>query len=122
MLTFILHRELSLTFALAFLVLVLPCRMFGQVDTGSISGTIKDTSGGTIAGAKVTLTNEGTGVSIVTTSSSSGEYSFSPVKIGTTRSRWNSADFRKCNRTMLLWTSSRKCSLTSHCRLASPRR
>ena len=36
-----------------------------------------------MAGAKVTLTNEGTGVSITTISSSIGEYSFSPVKIGT---------------------------------------
>jgi Carboxypeptidase regulatory-like domain len=82
MLTFILNRKLSLTFALALLFLILPCWMSAQVDTGSISGTIKDTSGGTIAGAKVTLINEGTGVSITTTTSSSGEYSFSPVKIG----------------------------------------
>jgi Carboxypeptidase regulatory-like domain/TonB dependent receptor len=82
MLTFILSRKLSLIFALALVAILLPCRMSAQVDTGSISGTIKDTSGGTIAGAKITLTNDGTGVSITTTSSSSGEYSFSPVKIG----------------------------------------
>ena len=35
-----------------------------------------------MAGARVTLTNEGTGVSISTTSGSQGEYVFSPVKIG----------------------------------------
>src|SRR6202011_5390989 len=81
MFTFILNRKLPLTFALVLLGLV-PCQSFAQVDTGAISGTIKDTSGGTVAGARVTLINEGTGVSIKTVSSSSGEYSFSPVKIG----------------------------------------
>src|SRR5271154_485058 len=82
MFTSILNRRLPLTFALVLLGLILPCRILGQVDTGAISGTIKDTSGGTIAGARVTLTNEGTAVSITTVSSSNGEYSFSPVKIG----------------------------------------
>src|SRR5271169_3427353 len=82
MFTFILSRKLPLGIALVLLSLILPCQIFGQVDTGAISGTVKDTSGGVVAGAKVTLTNEGTGVSISTTSSSIGEYSFSPVKIG----------------------------------------
>src|ERR1700722_726068 len=82
MFTFILNHRLPLTFALVLLGLILPCQIWGQVDTGAISGTIKDTSGGTVAGARITLTNEGTGVSITTVSSSNGEYSFSPVKIG----------------------------------------
>ena len=46
MFTFILNRKLPLTFALVLLGMILPCRIFGQVDTGAISGTIKDTSGG----------------------------------------------------------------------------
>jgi hypothetical protein len=83
MLTLILTRKLPSIIAFLLLALVLPGRTLGQVDTGAISGTIKDTSGGTVAGAKVTLTNEGTGVSLTTTSNSNGEYSFSPVKIGT---------------------------------------
>jgi hypothetical protein len=49
---------------------------------GSVSGTVKDASGGVIPGATVTLTNDGTGISISTTSGSVGEYTFSPVKIG----------------------------------------
>jgi hypothetical protein len=69
-------------FALLLLNLLLPRAILAQVDMGAISGSIKDTSGGVVAGAKVTLSNEATGVSITTTSSSSGEYSFSSVKIG----------------------------------------
>jgi hypothetical protein len=53
-----------------------------QVDTGSISGTVTDTSGAPIRGAKVTLTNEGTAASLSTTTGADGIYKFTPVKIG----------------------------------------
>src|SRR6185437_502484 len=56
--------------------------LFAQVDTGAILGTIKDTTGAVIPGATVTLKNDDTGVVVTTTSGSSGEYTFSPVKIG----------------------------------------
>ena len=82
MLSLILNRKLSSILALMLLGLILPCQTFGQVDTGAISGTVKDTSGGTVAGARVTLINVETGVSVTTTTSPIGEYSFSPVKIG----------------------------------------
>ena len=74
MFTFVLEHKLSSIFALILLVLVLPSQLFGQVDTGSISGTVKDTSGGTIAGAAVVLINEGTGASLTSTTSSLGDY------------------------------------------------
>ena len=38
-----------------------------QMDTGSILGTVSDQSGAVLSGAKVTLTNEGTGASLSTT-------------------------------------------------------
>jgi hypothetical protein len=75
-------RKFSCIFALLLLGLVLPSRVLSQVDAGSVSGTVKDASGSVIPGATVTLTNEGTGQSISTTSGSVGEYTFSPVKIG----------------------------------------
>jgi len=56
---------------------------FAQVDAGAILGTVRDTSQAVIPSVKVTLTNEDTGVVQTTTSSSTGEYIFAPVKIGT---------------------------------------
>ena len=53
-----------------------------QVDTGSITGTITDSSGAVLGGAKVTLTNEGTGTSLSTVAEADGTYVFSPVRIG----------------------------------------
>lgn len=54
-----------------------------QVDTGSIVGTITDPSGAVVNGAKVTLTNVGTGIELSTTTGSDGVFKFSPVRIGT---------------------------------------
>ncbi len=62
--------------------LMLPVMALGQVDTGSISGTVRDGSGSVVPGVKVTLTNQDTGISTSTTTQSIGEYTFSPVKIG----------------------------------------
>src|SRR3954449_6365919 len=54
-----------------------------QVDTGSITGIVSDPSGAVVSGAKVTLTNPGTGSALTTTTGSDGSYTFSPVRIGT---------------------------------------
>ncbi len=56
--------------------------VYAQVDTGAIQGTVKDQSGAVIPNAKVTLTNEGTNLSIVTTTGGYGSYIFTPVRIG----------------------------------------
>ena len=55
---------------------------FGQVDEGSISGTVQDTSGAVIPNAQVTLLNTDQGITLETKTSSSGGYTFSPVRIG----------------------------------------
>ena len=55
---------------------------WGQVDTGSITGTVTDASGAVLSGAKVTMTNEATGASLSTVSGADGVYNFSPVRIG----------------------------------------
>lgn len=71
------------TFAAAILALFFNASFLqAQVDTGSITGTIRDTSGAVVSGAKVTLKNEGTGIALSTQTGGDGSYSFSPVRIG----------------------------------------
>ena len=65
------------------LLLLAASSLRAQIDTGSILGTISDQSGAVIPGAKVSLTNEGTTLTIVTSSKGDGTYIFTPVKIGT---------------------------------------
>src|SRR5437868_2052851 len=55
---------------------------YGQVDTGTILGAVRDQGGAVVPGAKVTLTNEGTGVSSTTLSRADGSYVFTPIRIG----------------------------------------
>jgi Carboxypeptidase regulatory-like domain/TonB-dependent Receptor Plug Domain/TonB dependent receptor len=67
--------------ALCFL-LVQSSRAFGQVDEGSITGAVQDTSGAVVANAHVTLLNTDQGLTLETNTNSSGVYTFSPVRIG----------------------------------------
>jgi hypothetical protein len=52
------------------------------VGEGSITGTVQDSSGAVVANARVTLLNTDVGLSLETNTNNSGEYSFSPVRIG----------------------------------------
>jgi hypothetical protein len=56
---------------------------YGQIDTGSILGTVSDSSGARVSGATVTLTNEGTNAALSMVTGDDGSYKFTPVKIGT---------------------------------------
>jgi len=51
-------------------------RASAQFDTASVVGTVKDSSGGTVPDAKVTLTNTETGVVLSATTNESGLYRF----------------------------------------------
>src|SRR6266496_680530 len=51
-------------------------------DAGTIFGTVNDASGAVVAGAKVTLLNVDTNISQDTRTDASGEYIFTPVRIG----------------------------------------
>jgi Carboxypeptidase regulatory-like domain/TonB-dependent Receptor Plug Domain len=55
---------------------------FGQVDEGSITGTVQDASGAVVPNAHVTLLNTDQGLTLETTTTSAGEYTFTPVRIG----------------------------------------
>jgi len=83
----------SLLVAGVFASLILPLR--AQVDTGSITGTVTDASGAVVSGAKVTITNEGTGASLSTTTEAEGIYNFSPVRIGSYKLEVSAQGFKR---------------------------
>lgn len=64
-------------------VLLAGSPVWAQTFQGGIRGTIQDTTGAAISVAKVTLLDEGTGISRSTVSGSGGEYSFSAVNPAT---------------------------------------
>jgi hypothetical protein len=85
-------RKLSVVTVAVMLVSAIP--LHAQVDSGSILGTVRDPSGAVVGGAKVTLTNIGTGASLTTTSGSDGSYKFTPVRVGTYKLEVSSQGFQ----------------------------
>jgi hypothetical protein len=70
------------TFSVFLLAALLPC-VRAQVDSGVLLGKITDSSGAVVPGAEVQLVNEETKLTATTTSGERGDYTFSPVRIGT---------------------------------------
>lgn len=68
---------------------------FAQVDTGTISGTVKDPQGAVIPGAKVMVTNVDTASTVVTTTRTDGTYIVTPLKIGSYRVSVEDSGFKK---------------------------
>ena len=68
---------------------------FAQVDTGSITGTVTDSSGAVVPDADVTLLNTDQGLTLQTKTNSSGGYTFSPVRIGNYEIDVNAKGFSK---------------------------
>ena len=66
-----------------------------QEATATLRGTVKDPSGGVIAGAAITLTNSQTGVSRQTQAGADGNYTFLLVPIGTYSVAAEAPGFRK---------------------------
>jgi Carboxypeptidase regulatory-like domain/TonB dependent receptor-like, beta-barrel len=56
-----------------------------QVDTGSITGTVKDQSGAIVPGATVTITHEGQGLTLTSVTREDGTYIFTPIRTGAYR-------------------------------------
>jgi len=61
---------------------VFSCLLFGQGGTGSITGSVTDTSGAVVPGVVVTATNQGNGFKRETTVTSAGEYSLGGLQPG----------------------------------------
>ena len=57
--------------------------VFAQVSTGSITGSVRDTSGGVLVGAKVTITQEATSEQRQTLTNDRGEFNAPYLNVGT---------------------------------------
>src|SRR5271170_2387508 len=76
-----LRALLQVAFFVSFLA-VLGGSAWGQTKA-SLRGTVTDQTGGVVAGAKVTLTNIGTGTARTSTTTADGNYLFDLVQVGT---------------------------------------
>src|SRR5580700_7651064 len=81
------HKTQSRTKLRVFLVLFVSClflcsAVWGQKDTGAIAGTVKDTSGGVVAGANVKVIDVDRGTEIDTVTNDVGDYTVSPLRVG----------------------------------------
>src|SRR5438128_8610474 len=89
--------RISVAFGFACVALTL----HAQVDTGTVLGTVTDASGAVVPGAKVTIQNEGTSFTQSTSTSSSGTYVFTPLRIGMYSVEAEKEGFKKQRRTGL---------------------
>jgi hypothetical protein len=75
------QRSVKAAFVLAAsLLAVSPAH--AQIDTGSIVGTVSDSSGAVLPGVTVTATQDGTGFATTATTNSRGQYVFTALRIG----------------------------------------
>ena len=75
-------------------ILLLPAAVFAQ-DTASITGTVKDPSGASIAKAQVTVSSPDRGINRTTTTNSEGEYSVPALPPGSYNVTINAPGFKK---------------------------
>jgi hypothetical protein len=72
-----------------------PAGLHAQSTGGRVRGTVTDTSGGAIAGARIFLTNEATGGQRDTQTGANGEYVFLEVPVGSYGVELQQAGFKK---------------------------
>src|ERR1700742_3780259 len=63
-------------------VCAIPAALMGQIDTGSIVGTVQDPSGSSLVNATITATNQATGVIATTRPNDAAQYQFSDLRPG----------------------------------------
>ena len=79
-----------------------PCgrpRLYGQGTTATISGNVTDSTGASVAGAKVIATNLGTNLVQTATTASDGSYSLLFLPVGNYKVEINAAGFKKFDQT-----------------------
>lgn len=76
-------KTFFVVFALLFFVFGLAGNGFSQGTTSRLTGTVTDSAGSVVPGAKVTLTNEATRTSISTVTGANGSYTFDLIQVST---------------------------------------
>jgi hypothetical protein len=88
-------RVVLLVVALACLVTLVPSAMFAQsAGTGTVAGTVTDSSGGAVVGATVTMSDITTSTARTATTNETGRYIFANVEPGTYNVTINATGFR----------------------------
>jgi hypothetical protein len=93
-------RLIRIALSAALVVLILsPSTLLAQSFTGTITGTIKDTSGATIPRATVTITNQQTDIQVSVATDLEGRYTSLPLPPGEYRVEAGLQGFRRAART-----------------------
>ena len=87
---------------LSIILLASLASLWSQTTSTTILGTVQDSSGSVIGGAKVTLINTRTGVKADTLSTSSGDFTFPLIDIGTYTVSVEQSGFKTASRTGVL--------------------
>src|SRR5438067_6048855 len=83
-------------------LLALSLGAFAQIQNGQFTGTVTDPSSAAISGAKVTVTNVGTNLSVTTTTDQTGLYKFNEMPPGTYRITSEAQGFKTVTNTNLV--------------------
>src|SRR5215471_2577965 len=92
-------HALKTRFALAPLLVALLSPAWSQSDLSTITGTVKDPAGSSVPGAKVSVRNEGTGISRETSANDSGVYTVSNIPAGQYTITVEAPGFKKYTKT-----------------------
>jgi hypothetical protein len=88
----------TLSFGALCLSLALAVCVWAQTSTSRISGTVTDSTGAVVAGAKVTAKHEATGVAYTQNTTEAGLYSFPSLPVGSYTITVEQAGFKTANR------------------------
>lgn len=75
-------------------IFLLTLSAMAQIQNGQFSGTVTDASGAAVAGAKITLTNRATNLSVTTTTNGTGVYNARELPIGVYKITVEAAGFK----------------------------
>lgn len=81
-------------FLVSLFVLLLAVAAMAQIQNGQFAGTVTDPSGAAVANARVTITNQGTGLSVNATSNAAGAYQVSELPPGSYKITIEAAGFK----------------------------